>query len=195
MQYRICCVLNFKKETKDQHKKIMHKILWVVEMLILRRKKNHKHTYIHVHSECKKKMQHQPKKECTMHIQPKSKQFTNSMCEFLFLPEFSDPTHYFAVPFPLRIRCVLLLFLLIWMCFYFSMSSPFSGVGLSCVRNRIRRRKKTRRKPAPNQQTQIVLCMTDFVDVCFPSRLLVLLCVCFVIFFLFLFIRFCFLFE
>lgn len=107
------------------------------------------------------------------------------MYEFLFLPEFSDPTHYFAVPFPLRIRCVLLLFLLIWMCFYFSMSSPFSGVGLSCVRNRIRRRKKTRRKPAPNQQTKIVLCMTDFVDVCFPSRLLVLLCVCFVTFFCF----------
>lgn len=52
-------VLNSKKETKDQHKKIMHKILWVVEMLKLR-EKNHIHTHTFILNG--KKMQHQQKK-------------------------------------------------------------------------------------------------------------------------------------
>lgn len=31
----------------------------------------------------------------------------------IFLPEFSDPIHYFAVPFPLRIRYIVIIMLLI----------------------------------------------------------------------------------
>lgn len=98
----------FKKETKDQHKKIMHNILWVVEMLKLR-EKNHIHT--HVHSEWEK-MQHQQKKksaQCTFSQSPSSSQiqcvnfcfYLNSRIQFIILLfhfhcEFGVYCYYFA---------------------------------------------------------------------------------------------------
>lgn len=102
-------VLNSKKETKDQHKKIMHKILWVVEMLKLREKKPH--TYTHVHSEWKKNATSTEKKsaQCTFSQSPSSSQiqcvnfcfYLNSRIQFIILLfhfhcEFGVYCYYFA---------------------------------------------------------------------------------------------------